>query len=168
MEDLINEDEFLPEHYNPNSWFGRFYIGAFIFEVLMIVSFRFIVPYNTSLSIFMGIITSFIIPVGLAVVMVFSKKEILLDLRNIAIVKGILILHACFFIPRIITVTYDYLLIYLEEGISDIFLMLLTPLASFAILYGIALAIIIPLVNRSRNKQRNLTKDKAPAHGRPY
>ncbi|WP_116787466.1 hypothetical protein [Flavobacterium psychrotrophum] len=150
MIDLLNEDEFSPKVYSPNRWFGRFYIGAFIFEITAIVMSRLITLDNNALSISVGIFTGFILPLSLSMVMIFTKKEILLDTKKSKIIAGIFILQMCFLIPWLINMVSNYFQIYLFEGDITNFWILLIPITIRTILYGITLAIIMPLINRSR------------------
>ena len=160
MNDLLNEEEFIENQYNPNRWFRRFYIGAFIFEIISFTAFRFIAVDNSALPVVLGIFGAFLLPLVVSMIMVFSKKEILLDTKKSKIVKGISILQVCFIIPRLINMAIDYYYIYSYEGELANNLILLVPLASIAVLYGITLAIIIPLVNRSRKRQQSLTDNE--------
>lgn len=150
MNDLLNEDDFLPKEYNPNPWFRKFYAGALIYEVVSITIFRFIHIENQTLSIALGIALGLILPMTVAMTMVFAKKEILLDTKKTIIVRGILMLMACFYIPRTIEMAYNLFNIYLLEGVSYEYKMLLVPLISCIVLFLVTLGITLPLVNRSR------------------
>lgn len=153
MNNLLNEEEFLPKEYNPNKWLTGFYIGAFIFAIVMLIAFRFIRIENVVLRFLLQITTGIIIPIGLSMFIILGKREILLDAKKSDIVKGIFVLQVCFFVPGILLNAYEYYSAYLyRKTLPELlsFSIIYIPLGLSLIFYLITLAIVIPLVNRAR------------------
>lgn len=156
MNDLLNEEEFLPKEYNPKRRFRKFYVGAFLVEVAILLLFRYAVHFsNSTVSILVGISNNFILPLALSLIMIFGKKEVLLNLPKSKILTGILILHSCYLIPLIANSLKNFYEWIIMQGFDQNYWLLLIPLATLAINFGLSVAITIPIVNRAR-KIRNL------------
>ena len=150
MKDLLNEDEFLPKEYNPKRWFVKFYLGAFLGEVTILLLFRYAVHFsNSTVSILVGISNNFILPLALSLLMVFGKKEVLLNVPKNKILTGILVLHSCYLIPLIANSLKNFYEWIIMQGLDQNYWLLLIPLATLAINVGLSVAITIPIVNLS-------------------
>lgn len=158
MQDLINEDEFLPKEYNPRGWFARYYVIAIVISIIMLILFKLIHLENITAIILSAIITGIIIPLSLSLAMVCTKKEILLDTPKSRLVSGIFILQLCYLTPRLFNLLYTYVMIYFSEGMPEVFMPLLSPFALLIITYLITLALVIPIVNRARKIKQSLTQ----------
>ena len=152
MNNLINEEDFLPKVYNPKRWFGTFYLTAIAIAVIILLLFKFVIPSQSNVwTIFYGVLIAIIIPFSLSLAMVLTKKEILLDTNKSKLATAIFIVQICYLAPRIFNLLYSSFLIYLEEGnVSTIFFSLLGPFAALIITYIITLAVAFLIINRSR------------------
>lgn len=155
MNDLLNEEDFLPKEYNPKRWFLKFYLGAFLAEVAILLLFRYAIHFsNSTVSILVGITNNFILPLALSLLMVFGKKEVLLNVSKNKILTGIFIFQCCYLIPLIANSLKNFYEWILTEGFNQNYWLLLIPLATLAINFGLSVAIAMPIVNRAR-KIRN-------------
>jgi len=157
MNDLLNENEFLPKEYNP--W-NRFYIFS-VFTLLEQISFIVILKHFVQFSerntaIIVGITNNFVFPLLIATFMILGKKELLLHTSKKTIIKGLIILECCYLVPLIINSLSNFYTFALTDGIEYVSPLLLIPLFTISFNLALALVLILPLINRARKINRKL------------
>lgn len=155
MNDLLSEDEFLSKEYNPKKRFIMFYLMSLVGEAAILLSFKYAVHFsNSTVSILVGIANNFILPLALALLMILGKKEVLLNVALNKIITAVLILQCCYLTPLIINSLSNFYQWILTEGFDQNYWLLLIPLGTIAINFGLALVIALPIIARAR-KIRN-------------
>lgn len=151
MNDLLNEDEFLPKEYNPKKWFVIFYIAsalitAFLYNIESIFSFG----TTDSIQIVIGT-TAIVTPIILSMIMILSKRDNRVKLSKKRMISTIGALTGSAYLAVVITVlTYNFI----HNKTSFELVALSGFLLIYAIIYGITLAIIIPIINRYRKTNK--------------
>ncbi|MFP9113306.1 hypothetical protein ACLI1A_05155 [Flavobacterium sp. RHBU_3] len=151
MNDLLNEDEFLPKEHNTRWWFWQFFIYSFLGEVTILLIFKYVIHFSSeTVSRLVGISNNFILPLAISMMMVFGKKEVLIHNKKGTIALAVLILQLCYLSP-IIVMSYIkiYNTIFSQDVDTEIIVIYaISPLFSIVVNYIIAIAIILPIVNR--------------------
>ena len=159
MNDLLNENEFLPKEYNP--W-NRFYIFS-VFTLLEQISFIVILKHFVQFSerntaIIVGITNNFVFPLLIASFMILGKKELLLHTSKKTIIKGLIILECCYLAPLIINSLSNVYTFALTDGIEYVSPLMLIPLFTISFNLALALVLTLPLINRARKINRKLSQ----------
>lgn len=75
MNDLLNEDEFLPKAYDPWRYFFIYYIAAFLLSLMCTLAIRYAGPADDILNYILGFVF-LVVPTTLSYLMIFRKKEV--------------------------------------------------------------------------------------------
>ncbi|MFP9113307.1 hypothetical protein ACLI1A_05160 [Flavobacterium sp. RHBU_3] len=152
MNDLLNEEEFLPKEYNPKGWFVKFHIVACLLSLIGFGMVRYYRSLFTNTTATITIIFTFLVPLILSLIMILPKREILLQLKPRTVAYKILLLNI-FCCTVILALGLIKPLIHSElnlETLKYTALVILLMLAIYAIVYGISMAIIIPILKRAQ------------------
>lgn len=159
MNDLLNEDEFLPKKYNPWNRFYIFSVFALLEQISFIVILKHFVQFSErNTAIMVGITNNFIFPLLIASFMVLGKKELLLHTSKKTIIKGLILLECCYLTPLIINSLSNFYTWALTDGIEHVYPLLVIPLFTIAFNLALVLVLILPLIKRARKINHNLPK----------
>ncbi|MFP9099077.1 hypothetical protein ACLI09_08485 [Flavobacterium sp. RHBU_24] len=149
MNDLLNEEEFLPKEYNPKKWFIGFYIicivtTSFVFYIETIFNIE-----GTDSSATIISITEILTPLILSIIMIFGRSNNTLKLSKKRTIHsvGLLTFFGC--IALTIHAIIDGMVNKYVVGIEVIALVILI-LILYTVIYGIALVIILPILKRAQ------------------
>lgn len=152
MNDLLNEDEFLPKEYNPRGWFNRFYIISSILSTVLFFSVRFLRDYFNNVTATVTIIFSFLIPIIFSMIMVLSKRDNILMLKpKKAAYKVFILFIYCYLSILLLGLVSTFKGRSLHISMLTGFLYtVVATLVLYALLYLVSIAIIIPILKRAQ------------------
>lgn len=152
MQDLINEEEFIPKKSNYNPWksFGVFYIVASVIAISYCIFLKFFNPSEPNGFVLFFMVS--ILPVILALIMIFRKKEnISLCKKTIALSVVLLIGIYCFLLLFMITINKG-----MQMFEQDYIITFPIFLGIIIILSIITLAIVLPVKFYKERKNKKL------------
>ena len=154
MDDLLNEEEFLPKEYNPKRWFLIFYLAGILLTALVPSAEYLLGIEITDLSATLIALALILIPLLLSMVMIFTGKNILLLLKLKKASLKIAILHICCYLTFACFITIKTI-VDQNYTLNNIYGAVVF-LGFYFIIYLITIAIILPILKRSQRIATNL------------
>ena len=156
MNDLLNEDEFSSKVYNPKRWFNTFYLCGSLLSLSIFAMVRFYRELFNNATATLAIVLTFLLPLILSLVMVFSKKKniLLLFPKNAAYHIFILFGFCCASVLSLGIAASIRTLSNLSL-IKNILYTILVIAGIYFIIYLITIAIILPILKRSQKLNRS-------------
>lgn len=158
MNDLLDEDDFLPKQYNPKKWFVGFYITASILSVLFFFSVRFYSSYFTNTSANITVILAFLTPIISSMIMVFAKKDNILKLRLKSAAYKIFILYLFCYLSILLLglfTTFKNRSQYIGTITGMVYTLFITAIL-YTVLYLVTIAITLPILKRAQKIKNRL------------
>lgn len=152
MNDLLNEDEFLPKEYNPKRWFFGFYIVACILSVLFFFSVRFYRDYFTNTSATITVILGLLTPIISSMIMVFAKNDNTLKIRlKSAAYKIFLLFFFCYLSILLLGLftTFKDRPPHISIVTGMAYTVFITAVL-YTVLYLVTISIILPILKRAQ------------------
>jgi len=158
MNDLLNEDEFLPKEYNPNRWFIAFYILGSLLSMLTFSMVRFYRELFNNITATITIVFTFLLPLILSLIMVFAKKQNILLLLPIKAAYKIFLLS---FFCGISILTIGIIVSYKNSSpnlniFTNMLYIVLSVGGVYLIVYTLTIAIILSILKRVQKVNKNL------------
>lgn len=148
MNDLLNEEEFLPKEHNPKRWFNIFYALSLAISTVCFWGARLFINYLSDIVGQVIVITGVFMPLLLSLLMIFLKKDNILYLKAKKAASAIAILTLlgfCCFISLMIGATIQD-----HKNMDDIPLFFGVISLVYLGIYLVSIAIILPILKRAQ------------------